>query len=487
MSYKACFKVALTALSKNKLQTILTTLGLIIGVSTVMTMFALGSGAQTAIETQVKAAGMNLITVASGNHYGTVEDDTQAGNVAGDTQDQEILDATFDSAPVAAAVAPSPEPTSGPTTPPETVKAVESELGLPTTLSLADAAAIRTIPGVTYVSEGVHTNTRLGIGSNRELASVHGDNTSLQEMRRGWKFSRGRFYSQEEQDKSAQVVVLGSVLKERIFGNGDAVGETVTLWDQPFKVVGVIESGSWMVTPAKGDDQFDAAYVPFTTVHRLLKFEGVSDIALTAETSGDVTRITKVVTALLRKRHQISGQRDDFTVSSQARKAVASGGMRREMAQALTGNMGVLDKVTLEQMAKTLRKASRTMTILLASVAAVSLLVGGIGIMNTMLLSVTERTREIGIRRAIGARSRDVLQQFLMEATVLSVSGGLVGVILGLATSISISRWVGWATSVSTFSAIVAFGSAAAVGIVFGYYPARQASVVAPIESLRYE
>jgi len=166
---------------------------------------------------------------------------------------------------------------------------------------------------------------------------------------------------------------------------------------------------------------------------------------------------------------------------------VASGGMRREMAQALTGNMQVLDKVTLEQMAKTLKHASRTMTALLASVAAVSLLVGGIGIMNTMLLSVTERTREIGIRRAIGARSSDVLRQFLMEATVLSVSGGLMGVLLGIASSVSITRWAGWSTSISGLSILVAFGSAAAIGILFGYYPARQASAVAPIESLRYE
>lgn len=493
MSYKACFRVALRALLKNKLQTALTTLGLIIGVSTVMTMFALGSGAQTAIETQVKAAGMNLITVASGNHLGTVEDDTQAGNVAGDTQDQDILDGAFGSAPIAAdAVTPPAEPKPAPSVPEEPAQPVvaqnqntETSLGVPTTLTLADAAAIRTIPGVTYVSEGVHTNARLGPGSTRELARVHGDNTSLQEMRRGWKFGRGRFYSKDEQDKATQVIVLGSVLKERLFGKENAVGQSVNLWEQPFEVIGVVESGSWMVTPAKGDDQFDAAYVPFTTIHRLLKLDGVSDITLTAETSGDVTRVSKVVTALLRKRHQ--GQRDDFTVSSQARKAVSSGGMRREMAQALTGNMQVLDKVTLEQMAKTLRHASQTMTFLLASVAAVSLLVGGIGIMNTMLLSVTERTREIGIRRAIGARSRDVLQQFLMEATVLSVSGGLLGVILGLATSVSITRWAGWATSVSALSVVVAFGSAAATGILFGYYPARQASVVAPIESLRYE
>jgi ABC-type antimicrobial peptide transport system permease subunit len=217
--------------------------------------------------------------------------------------------------------------------------------------------------------------------------------------------------------------------------------------------------------------------------------DAVSNITLTVAAAGDVTRTTKAVTALLRRRHQIQApeQRDDFTVSSQARKAIASGGMRREMAQALTGNMNVLDKVTLEQMAKTLERASKTMTALLASVAAVSLLAGGIGIMNTMLLSVTERTREIGIRRAIGARSGDVLRQFLMEAAMLSIFGGSLGVMLGVVTSVAITRWAGWSTSVSGLAVALAFGSAAAVGIFFGYYPAKQASAVAPMESLRYE
>jgi putative ABC transport system permease protein len=308
-------------------------------------------------------------------------------------------------------------------------------------------------------------------------------------MRRAWKFGRGRFYSRGEQDKAEQVMVLGSVLAERMFGKEDPVGKTVTLWNQPFQIVGVAESGSWMVSAAKGDDQFDAAYVPFTTIHRLLDMDAVSNITLTVAAAGDVTRTTKAVTALLRRRHQIQApeQRDDFTVSSQARKAIASGGMRREMAQALTGNMNVLDKVTLEQMAKTLERASRTMTALLASVAAVSLLAGGIGIMNTMLLSVTERTREIGIRRAIGARSGDVLRQFLMEAAMLSIFGGSLGVMLGVVTSVAITRWAGWSTSVSGLAVALAFGSAAAVGIFFGYYPAKQASAVAPMESLRYE
>jgi putative ABC transport system permease protein len=161
--------------------------------------------------------------------------------------------------------------------------------------------------------------------------------------------------------------------------------------------------------------------------------------------------------------------------------------MRPEVAHAVVGNVNGLEKVTLAELSKTLDRASQTMTALLASVAAVSLLVGGIGIMNVMLLSVTERTKEIGIRRAIGARSKDVLLQFLMEATTLSLAGGMAGIVLGVAISVAISRWATWTASVSGLSVALSFGVAAMVGIFFGYYPARRAAEVAPIESLRYE
>jgi ABC-type antimicrobial peptide transport system permease subunit len=201
-----------------------------------------------------------------------------------------------------------------------------------------------------------------------------------------------------------------------------------------------------------------------------------------------VTRIAAAITKLLRVRHGIiEAKPDDFTVTSQARKALAAGGMRPEMAKAVVGNMAGLERVTLEQLGKTLDRASRTMTALLASIAAVSLLVGGIGIMNIMLLSVTERTREIGIRRAVGAHAGDVLQQFLIEAIVLSAVGGLAGVVIGTGAAGSISHIAQWSTSISLLSVALSLGVAAAVGVFFGYYPARQASRVLPIESLRYE
>jgi putative ABC transport system permease protein len=201
-----------------------------------------------------------------------------------------------------------------------------------------------------------------------------------------------------------------------------------------------------------------------------------------------VSRVSKDVANLVRVRHHIkSTMADDFTVTSQARQALAKGGMRPEVARAVVGNVSGLEKVTLAQLGQTLDRASATMTALLASIAAVSLLVGGIGIMNIMLLSVTERTREIGVRRAVGACSRDVLAQFLMEAITLSVVGGLLGIVIGYIASGSISKVLQWSTTISFTAVLVSFGISAAVGVFFGYYPARQASRVLPITSLRYE
>jgi ABC-type antimicrobial peptide transport system permease subunit len=191
---------------------------------------------------------------------------------------------------------------------------------------------------------------------------------------------------------------------------------------------------------------------------------------------------------MLRARHNISDEKpDDFTVTTQARQALAKGGMRPDVARAVVGNVSGLEKVTLEQLGKTLDRATRTMTALLAGIAAVSLLVGGIGIMNIMLLSVTERTREIGIRRAVGARARDVRSQFVLEAVALSVTGGIIGVLAGLLAARGLSHYLRWSTTISPGAVLVSVGVAAAVGIFFGWYPARQAARLDPIQSLRYE
>ena len=268
-----------------------------------------------------------------------------------------------------------------------------------------------------YVAEGLHQNIHVKAGEKRWFTRLHGTDTRLPLIRRAWTFGNGRFFSAREQSRAEQVVVLGAVAAERVFGDENPVGREVSLWNQPFQVVGVVSTTSWMVAPAPGDDQFDAVYIPFSTVHRLLNLSKLNDITITAASTGDVTRVMGEVTKLLRARHNIGEEKpDDFTVTTQARQALAKGGMRPDVARAVVGNVGGLEKVTLEQLGKTLDRATRTMTALLAGIAAVSLLVGGIGIMNVMLLSVTERTREIGIRRAVGARARDVRSQFIARS-----------------------------------------------------------------------
>jgi putative ABC transport system permease protein len=355
-------------------------------------------------------------------------------------------------------------------------------------LTIADADAIRNMSGVQYVCEGVHENVHVVNGDTRWFTRVHGDDVSLPKIRRSWKFSYGEFFSARQERNNDQVIVLGSIAAGKLFGTTNPVGKTVSLWKQTFKVVGVVTSSSWMVGPAEGDDQFDAVYVPVTTMQHLLNLSKLNDITITTESTGDVTRISNAVTILLRNRHGIGPtQPDDFTVASQASKALSSGGLRPDVATAVTGNVNGLEKVTLDQLGRTLDKSSRTMSALLASIATVSLIVGGIGIMNIMMLSVTERTREIGIRRAVGARAHDVLLQFILESVALSVTGGLLGILIGVLAAVAISRSVQWSTSISMMAVSLSFGISAAIGIFFGYYPAREASRVAPLTSLRFE
>ena len=507
--------IALRALSRNKLQTALTTIGMTIGVATVLTMIALGTGAEAAIEQQVRAAGMNLIVVTAGNYKAKTEDD--GGGVV---DHQARLDergridvvqafgpavgadlkvrATHHSAEPSAlsptvlltAFHPEDDPMEKHDHPTarQRLGDVEAGLGAAATLTPADAAAIRRVRGVQFVSEGIHENVHAAAGDKRWFTRLHGGDVELPSIRRSWTFTAGRFFTAREQSRLAPVVVLGAFAAQKLFGDVNPVGRQLVLWKQPFQVVGVVGSGSWMVAPAAGDDQFDAVYVPFTTIHRLLNLSKLNDITITAASTGEVTRVSKDVTELLRARHRIGMKDpDDFTVATQARQSLARGGLRPDVARAVVGNVGGLEKVTLEQLGRTLDRATKTMTALLGGIAAVSLIVGGIGIMNIMLLSVTERTREIGIRRAVGARAGDVLRQFLAEAIALSVIGGLAGIALGAAASGVIAQMLKWSTSISPGSIALSFAVAAAVGVFFGYYPARQASRLDPIESLRYE
>jgi putative ABC transport system permease protein len=499
MSLQSSIEISLRTLRRNRLQTSLTILGMTIGVAAVLAMIALGTGAENAIEDQIRAAGMNLIVVTAGNYKAKTYDDFGGTAVEPsarfDSPDRPTIRLAvwdpYEPPPVVRlAFHPEDDPMEKHDHPTARQRLGDSEAGLgaAATLMSSDADAIRRIRGVQYVAEGLHQNAHVKAGSKRWFTKLHGTDVQMPLIRRAWTFRTGRFFSAREQANAEQVIVLGTIASERLFGADNPVGREVTIWNQPFRVVGVVATTSWMVAPAPGDDQFDAVYTPFTTMHRLLNLSKLNDITITAASTGDVTRVMNEVTKLLRARHRIGGNDpDDFTVTTQARQALAKGGLRPEVARAVVGNVGGFEKVTLEQLGKTLDRASRTMTALLAGIAAVSLLVGGIGIMNIMLLSVTERTREIGIRRAVGARARDVRAQFVLEAVALSLLGAGAGVIVGSAASIAISQYLRWSTTVSVSAILLSVGVAGAVGIFFGWYPAKQAAALDPIESLRYE
>src|SRR5438105_530835 len=426
-----------------------------IGVAAVLAMIAIGTGAEAAIGDQIRAAGMNLIVVTAGNYKVKSTDDFGGGAVEPSAElrpaDPFWRRALSIVEPVLAAH-PEDDPMEKHDHPTARQRLGDSEAGLgaAATLTPADADAIRRIRGVQYIAEGVHQNVHVAAGAKRWFTRLHGTDVQLPLIRRAWTVRSGRFFTTREQSRAEQVVVLGSIAAERLFGGTNPVGQDVSVWRQTFRVVGVVTTTSWMVAPAAGDDQFDAVYIPFTTVHRLLNLSKLNDMTITAASTGEVSRIMGDVTTLLRARHGIAENKpDDFTVTTQARQALAKGGLRPDVARAVVGNASGLDRVTLEQLGKTFDRATRTMTALLAAVAAVSLLVGGIGIMNIMLLSVTERTREIGLRRAVGARARDVRSQFVLEAVTLSVSGGVLGVCLGLVSARGLSGYLHWSAAIS--------------------------------------
>jgi putative ABC transport system permease protein len=267
----------------------------------------------------------------------------------------------------------------------------------------------------------------------------------------------GSFFTEDDVKRASKVVVLGSVARDQLFGPGvDPVGETLRLRNQPFRVIGVLSKKG---QASFSGDQDDTMIVPFTTVQKKLTGQDyLREITVSAEPGVDLNQMVAAIQALLRERHAIPpGGDDDFLVR------------------------------TLDEMAGVLTETTNPMTYLLAGSAAVSLLVGGIGIMNIMLVSVTERTREIGLRLSVGARDLDVLLQFLTEAMVLSLAGGAIGVALGFAASRVLTQVMQWSTLVTFDAVLLSFGCAAAIGIFFGFYPARKAAGLDPIDALRYE
>lgn len=512
--------IAFHALLRNRMQAGLAMLGVVIGVAALVTSLALGRGAQDALGEQLRAAGVNMILVTSGNYNVRREQRMDGGPAHGWLQpDGPLPGPAFPGAGrmlPATLLVPAGEPIEwrvAPAAPARLILAHDESdpmaahdhptaaerlgdamagLGAAATLTREDARAIEAeIPGIEYVVSGVHENARIvadAKGGRAWFTRLHGTEANLPRIRTGWTFRQGRFLSPAEVEGSEQVMVLGRVAADRLFGPGiDPVGRTAILWNQPFRVIGVVDSQAWTTAPAPGDDQFDAVYVPVTTIARLLNVAKLNTVVITTRSVGDTTRISGEVKELLRKRHGIKEQMaDDFVVRTQAEQLLGKG-LPPELAYAVTSNMRSVDQLTIDQLSSSLQRANRTMLVLLGSVAAVSLLVGGIGVMNLLLLSVTQRTREVGLRMALGARRRDIALQFLLEAVLLCVVGGLAGIVIGVAASSGLEQVFRWSAVVSPAIAAAAVVVAAILGVVFGVYPARRAADLPPIEALRHE
>ncbi len=324
------------------------------------------------------------------------------------------------------------------------------------TLTVEDALAMqREVPGVAAVSPEVRTGGQIMAGNNNWSTSIMGEGVDYLAIRQ-WDLAEGAMFTEADVRSAAKVCVLGKTTADKLFPEDDPVGKIIRIKNVPVKVLGVLRSKGVSMF---GSDQDDTVLVPYTTAMK--RFAGVTtlrSINVQAATAGQMAEVQSGITDLLRQRHRTQpGADDDFMLRNQ-----------QELSEAMTATTDV-------------------MTALLAAIASVSLLVGGIGIMNIMLVSVTERTREIGIRMAVGARGRDILLQFLIEAVALSSTGGVLGVLLGVGGAKLITMIKEWPTLVSLQSIIVAFAFSAAVGVFFGFYPARKASQLDPIDALRYE
>ena len=335
-----------------------------------------------------------------------------------------------------------------------------ASLGAGAASSLTDEdvfAMEREIPTIAAASPSVSASGQMVFGNQNWFVRIQGTNEKFPQIR-SWKVDQGGFFTDADVRSAARVVVLGKSVSDKLFPGIDPIGQAVRVRNLPFRVVGVLAAkGQSMV----GQDQDDTAVMPYTTVQRKLLGQQIPSIgqAMVSAISQEASAVTqRQITELLRQRHKIQpGESDDFLV--------------RNMTDA----------------AQTFQQLTTIMTLLLGSIAAISLVVGGIGIMNIMLVSVTERTREIGIRMAVGARPSYVRLQFLMESVALSLIGGLIGVIIGGALAAMVSKLLGWPTLVSTVSVLISFAFATAIGVFFGYYPAHKAAALDPIEALRYE
>ncbi len=402
MRFLAPFKIAARALRRNKMRSLLTMLGIIIGVGSVIAAVSITTGATKQVEDKVASLGQNVVTVFSGSFTG--------GGTRGG----------WGSAP---------------------------------TLTVEDAAAIKNeVANVVAVSPEVRDRSQIlanGLNWNTQILGESPDYPQI----RDWEIANGAMFTDGDVRALGKVAIIGKTIVDQLFINDDPVGQTLIVRNIPFKIVGVLDAKGFNLF---GQDQDDVVIIPYTShMRRINKRTFVNSIMVQAASKETINSVVADITTLMRERHHTP--EPDFTVRSQ---------------------------LELMQMATS---TAKIMSVLLAAIASVSLLVGGIGIMNIMLVSVTERTREIGIRMAVGARSRDILIQFLIEAITLSAFGGLVGIALGIISAKIVAASTGWPTITPVAWIGIACVSSAGIGIVSGFYPAWKASRLDPIEALRYE
>jgi putative ABC transport system permease protein len=405
MEFFSTIRVALKALRRNKLRSLLTVLGVVIGVCAVITLVNMGGGAQISIEQAISGLGTNLIVIFPGSV-------TKGGMRTG--------------------------------------------YGSVTTLTVEDAHAIQeecfavqmVTPIVSTAAQVVYQNQNWG-------TSVFGVSPDYQRIK-NWSLEQGEFFTAQDVNAAAKVCILGRTVVEKLFGRQNPVGQVIRVKRIPFRVIGVLTPKG---QTAFGQDQDDTVVVPYTTTQkRLVEVTYLSMVMASAVSVDLIDDAQDQIKTLLRQRHSIKeGEDDDFTVRNLA-----------DLTAVFSTITGIL-------------------TLLLGSIASISLIVGGIGIMNIMLVSVTERTKEIGIRMSVGATPRDILLQFLLEAVLLSLMGGSIGVCVGIGLTSAIAYVTGWPSPISLYAIVVSFLFSAGVGIFFGLYPARKASRMNPIEALRYE
>ena len=404
MLFKECFGMAVNALLANKLRSLLTMLGIIIGVGAVIAMVSIGMGVRTSVADSFASLGSNMLIIMPGS--------TNHGGVRGAAGSRKSL--KYDDA-----------------------KAIESK-----------------IKGIDYVSPTVSSSYQVVNGNLNWNTSVEGVTPELMQIR-ALKVENGSFISASDMNKRSRVAVIGPTVAANLFGAENPVGQNIRINNQPFKVIGITESKGQSI----GQDQDDVIYIPLTTAQeRMLAITHIHSVNIQVSSPEKMDQVQAEIENLLRQRHHIrAGMEDDFTVRNMT-----------SLMESFTENTNMI-------------------TLLLGSIASISLLVGGIGIMNIMMVSVTERTREIGIRKALGATSSNGLMQFMIESMVIGIVGGVIGIASGILLSKAIGAFGGLTTTVDILPVLVSFSFAVGIGLFFGIYPARKAARLDPIDALRYE